>query len=176
MAHGEHTHTLTRTVTRGLWWPLPAHTRLVLCIRKRIDRCSYMATKDAHFVMLVGPPKDSKHIKAIDKFDKFIVLMSLRSWDSEGLRSEQFVEKRFTHACYWWSGQAGIRHCFGKITTCVADIVVVHKKITWSRHLDALVNVDTPGEKVTNFSFKVLGKGHKCYKSYFCSATPTDHT
>ena len=31
-------------------------------------------------------------------------------------------------------------------------------------------------KKLLNFPFKVHDKGHECYKSCFCSATPIDHT
>ena len=39
------------------------------------------------------------------------------------------------------------------------------------RHEDVRI-----GKKVTNFGFKTLVKGHKCYKSCFCSATPILNT
>ena len=59
-------------------------------------------------------------------------------------------------------------------------VIVVNKEIATSRHLGVLASVQcyeyvTTYKKVTDFGFKVLDKGHECYKSYFCSAIPIDH-
>ena len=58
------------------------------------------------------------------------------------------------------------------------SLFVIIIKIVRSRQLGVLVSDQcyeglTTSEKVTKSGFKAYDKGHKCYKSYFCSATPT---
>ena len=69
----------------------------------------------------------------------------------------------------------------GKVIGLSVVVVVVNKNIARSQHLGILASAQcdedlTTGEKVTKFGSKSFDKGHECYKSYFCSATPINHT